>query len=77
MIIVQVRTEGFGEWLELAAAFTVKSFQQWQWLSNSIHYLLALWGRLIAAIPYVPPSNGGASYRNNMQHCVLQVRKHD
>lgn len=68
-----VRTEGFNEWLDLAAAFTVKSFQQWQWFSNSIHYLLTLWGRLIAAIPYVPQANGGASYKENMQHCVLQV----
>lgn len=68
-----VRTDGFVEWLELAANFTVKSFQQWQWFSNSIHYLLALWGRLIAAIPYVPQSNGGSTYRENMQQCVLQV----
>jgi exportin-7 len=69
-----VRTEGFNEWLNLAAAFTVKSFQQWQYFGNSIHYLLALWGRLIAAIPYVPQANGGTNYRDNMQHCVLQVR---
>lgn len=83
-----VRTEGFTEWCDLAAAFTVRSFQQWQWFSNSIHYLLGLWGRLIAAIPYVPqqPSstsssssrNGGSSssgvnYREKMQRCVLQV----
>lgn len=29
-----VRTDGFDEWLELAANFTVKSFQQWQWFAN-------------------------------------------
>lgn len=29
-----VRTEGFVEWCDLAAAFTVKSFQQWQWFAN-------------------------------------------
>jgi hypothetical protein len=29
-----VRTEGFSEWCDLAAAFTVKSFQQWQWFAN-------------------------------------------
>jgi exportin-7 len=58
-----VRTEGFNEWCDLAAAFTVRSFQQWQWFSNSIHYLLGLWGRLIAAIPYVPqqPSSSSSS----------------
>ncbi len=80
-----MRTEGFNEWCDLAAAFTVRSFQQWQWFSNSIHYLLGLWGRLIAAIPYVPQqsssssssssSNGGSgvNFRENMQRCVLQV----
>jgi exportin-7 len=77
-----VRTEGFNEWCDLAAAFTVRSFQQWQWFGNSIHYLLGLWGRLIAAIPYVPQqpagsasgaNGGGKNYRENMQRCVLQV----
>ena len=35
-----VRTESYLEWLDLAASFSVTSFEQWQWSSNSIHYLL-------------------------------------
>ena len=41
-----VKTKGFMEWLELAGDFTIKSLQNWQYSMNSIHYLLALWGRL-------------------------------
>ncbi|CAN0554395.1 unnamed protein product, partial [Ectocarpus sp. 12 AP-2014] len=48
-----VRVEGYLEWVELAADFTVRSLKEWQWSTNSIHYLLALWGRLVAAVPYV------------------------
>ena len=42
-----VKTEGYLEWLELAARFTTQSIRNWQYSTNSIHYLLALWGRLV------------------------------
>jgi len=48
-----VKTTGFTEWLDLAREFTVLSLQQWRCSMNSIHYLLALWGRLVAALPYL------------------------
>jgi exportin-7 len=50
-----VKTEGYLEWLELAANFTVQSIRNWQYSTNSIHYLLSLWGRLVGAVPYVRP----------------------
>lgn len=53
-----VKTDGYLEWLELAASFTVQSVQNWQYSTNSIHYLLALWARLVAAVPYVRPETG-------------------
>lgn len=40
-----VKVTGFKEWLELASEFTITSLANWQYSMNSIHYLLALWGR--------------------------------
>jgi exportin-7 len=65
-----VKTDGYLEWLELAASFTVQSIQNWQYSTNSIHYLLALWGRLVAAVPYVRPETGA---RGHVQHLEKQV----
>ena len=69
-----VKTVGFMEWLELAGDFTVKSLQNWQYSMNSIHYLLALWGRLVAALPYLR-ADAVDSQRpsNSLRQCVLQV----
>jgi hypothetical protein len=68
-----VRVEGYLEWVELAASFTVKSFQQWQHCSNSVHYLLALWGRLVSAVPYVRPEVGAKNHTQRLQECVRLV----
>ncbi|TDH72778.1 hypothetical protein CCR75_000536 [Bremia lactucae] len=48
-----MKTDAFQEWMDLTPDFTIKSFRQWQWSVNSTHYLLALWSRLVAALPYV------------------------
>lgn len=48
-----VKTNNFMEWLKLAGDFTIRSLQMWEFSMNSIHYLLALWGRLVAALPYL------------------------
>lgn len=58
---------GYLEWVELAAKFTVQSFKEWQWSTNSIHYLLALWGRLVAAVPYVRADTGAKSHTETLQ----------
>jgi len=47
-----VTTDVYSEWLDLASKFTTASFDQWQLSKNSIQYLLTLWGRLVAAVPY-------------------------
>lgn len=62
-----VRVDGYLEWVELAADFTVRSFKEWQWSTNSIHYLLALWGRLVAAVPYVRADTGSKSHTETLQ----------
>ena len=59
--------EGYLEWVELAADFTVRSLEEWQWSTNSIHYLLALWGRLVAAVPYVRADAGAKSHTETLQ----------
>lgn len=48
-----MKADKFQEWMDLTPDFTIKSFRQWQWSANSTHYLLGLWARLIAALPYV------------------------
>eukprot|EP00611_Tribonema_gayanum_P000066 TRINITY_DN1003_c0_g1_i5.p1 TRINITY_DN1003_c0_g1~~TRINITY_DN1003_c0_g1_i5.p1 ORF type:complete len:1118 (+),score=547.47 TRINITY_DN1003_c0_g1_i5:341-3694(+) len=68
-----VRVDGYLEWVELAASFTVKSFQEWQWSANSVHYLLALWGRLVSAVPYVRPEVGAKNHTQRLQECVRLV----
>jgi exportin-7 len=69
-----VKTRGFSDWLGLAAEFTVASLQNWQYSMNSIHYLLALWSRLVAALPYLrPDASDGQLYAQILRQCVFQV----
>ena len=68
-----VKTEGYMEWLELAASFTVQSIRNWQYSTNSIHYLLSLWGRLVAAVPYVRPETGAQGHVQHLEKQVLLV----
>mmetsp|Transcript_21423 Transcript_21423/g.46535 ORF Transcript_21423/g.46535 Transcript_21423/m.46535 type:complete len:1110 (-) Transcript_21423:197-3526(-) len=68
-----VKTEGYLEWLDLAASFTTQSIRNWQYSTNSIHYLLALWGRLVAAVPYVRPETGAKGHVQALENHVLNV----
>jgi exportin-7 len=68
-----VKAEGYMEWLELAASFTVESIRNWQYSTNSIHYLLSLWGRLVAAVPYVRPETGAAGHVQHLEKQVLKI----
>lgn len=68
-----VKTDGYMEWLELAASFTVQSIRNWQYSTNSIHYLLSLWGRLVAAVPYVRPETGAQGHVQHLEKQVLLV----
>lgn len=43
----------YAEWIALVATFTVDSFKHWEWAANSVHYLLSLWSRLVASMPYL------------------------
>ena len=68
-----VKTEGYLEWLELAASFTVQSIQNWEYSTNSIHYLLALWARLVSAVPYVRPETGARGHVPHLEKQILLV----
>ncbi|GLT76401.1 hypothetical protein SLA2020_480630 [Shorea laevis] len=48
-----VNVEGYSDWIQLVAEFTLKSLQSWQWASSSVYHLLGLWSRLVASIPYL------------------------
>lgn len=45
--------ENYPEAIQLIAKFTVQSLQMWQFAPNSVHYLLSLWQRMVASVPYV------------------------
>ncbi|XP_051896679.1 LOW QUALITY PROTEIN: exportin-7 [Pristis pectinata] len=48
-----VKVENYPEVIRLVANFTVTSLQHWEFAPNSVHYLLSLWQRLAASVPYV------------------------
>ncbi|XP_038886031.1 exportin-7 isoform X4 [Benincasa hispida] len=48
-----VNVEGYSDWIRLVAEFTLKSLHSWQWASSSVYYLLGLWSRLVASVPYL------------------------
>jgi exportin-7 len=70
-----MKADKFEEWMDLTPDFTVKSFRQWQWSQNSTHYLLGLWARLVAALPYVraDPGQGTPSSSAFLDNSVPQV----
>ncbi|TYZ58875.1 hypothetical protein PybrP1_005973, partial [[Pythium] brassicae (nom. inval.)] len=64
-----MKADAFQDWIDRTPEFTIKSLRQWQWSANSTHYLLGLWARLVAALPYVrmevhPGSVGGGGGGN-------------
>mmetsp|Transcript_7505 Transcript_7505/g.12746 ORF Transcript_7505/g.12746 Transcript_7505/m.12746 type:complete len:1077 (-) Transcript_7505:234-3464(-) len=48
-----VQADTYREWIQLVATFTIDSFKHWQWAANSVYYLLSLWSRLVASMPYL------------------------
>ncbi len=48
-----VMVDNYAESIRLMAKFTVESLRMWQFAPNSIHYLLSLWQRMVASVPYV------------------------
>lgn len=69
-----VKTTHFIEWLQLSGEFTVQSLQNWRYSMNSIHYLLALWGRLVAALPYLrAEATDSAQQPTILRTCVVEV----
>uniref|UniRef100_UPI00358FBF5D exportin-7 isoform X2 n=1 Tax=Myxine glutinosa TaxID=7769 RepID=UPI00358FBF5D len=48
-----VKVENYPDVIRLIANFTVTSLQHWAFAPNSVHYLLSLWQRLTASVPYV------------------------
>ncbi|XP_025828927.1 exportin-7 isoform X1 [Agrilus planipennis] len=51
-----VMVEDYPEAIQLIAKFTIQSLQMWQFAPNSVHYLLSLWQRMVASVPYVKAS---------------------
>ncbi|RDD45555.1 Exportin-7 [Trichoplax sp. H2] len=53
-----VKVDNYSLVIDLIAKFTVTSVQEvWQCAPNSVHYLLGLWQRFVASLPYVKSSS--------------------
>ncbi|EDV20049.1 uncharacterized protein TRIADDRAFT_32548, partial [Trichoplax adhaerens] len=52
-----VKVDNYSLVIDLIAKFTVTSVQVWQCAPNSVHYLLGLWQRFVASLPYVKSSS--------------------
>ncbi|OPJ88266.1 ran-binding protein 17 isoform B [Patagioenas fasciata monilis] len=48
-----VMVKDYPEVIQLIANFTITSLQHWEFAPNSVHYLLTLWQRLVASVPFV------------------------
>eukprot|EP00299_Pterocystis_sp_00344_P013655 c6710_g1_i1.p1 GENE.c6710_g1_i1~~c6710_g1_i1.p1 ORF type:complete len:1067 (-),score=281.24 c6710_g1_i1:81-3281(-) len=48
-----VKADGYEEWISLAASISIPCFNSWHMSNNSIFYLLNLWSRFVASIPYL------------------------
>ncbi|XP_070090024.1 ran-binding protein 17 isoform X9 [Equus caballus] len=48
-----VMVKEYPEVIRLIANFTVTSLQHWEFAPNSVHYLLTLWQRMVASVPFV------------------------
>ncbi|KAK2159702.1 hypothetical protein NP493_1697g00009 [Ridgeia piscesae] len=51
-----VKVDSYPQVIKQIAEFTVTSLQMWQFAPNSVHYLLSLWQRMVASVPYVKAS---------------------
>ena len=50
------QVDSYAEVIELIAKFTVTSLGMHGFAPNSVHYLLSLWQRMVASVPYVKAS---------------------
>uniref|UniRef100_A0A8C6R759 RAN binding protein 17 n=1 Tax=Nannospalax galili TaxID=1026970 RepID=A0A8C6R759_NANGA len=48
-----VMVKEYPEVIRLIANFTIISLQHWEFTPNSVHYLLTLWQRMVASVPFV------------------------
>lgn len=48
-----VSVEGYAEWIDLTAKFTVQCCSTPAWSGNSLSYILGLWNRLVVSIPFL------------------------
>uniref|UniRef100_A0A8C8SMW4 RAN binding protein 17 n=1 Tax=Pelusios castaneus TaxID=367368 RepID=A0A8C8SMW4_9SAUR len=48
-----VMVKNYPEVIRLIANFTITSLQHWEFAPNSVHYLLTLWQRMVASVPFV------------------------
>ncbi|KAM9531618.1 LOW QUALITY PROTEIN: ran-binding protein 17 [Guaruba guarouba] len=48
-----VMVKDYPQIIQLTANFTITSLQHWEFAPNTVHYLLTLWQRMVASVPFV------------------------
>lgn len=48
-----MKLEDYPQFIQLVAKFTITSLQSWQFSANSVYYLLCLWQRMVASVPFI------------------------
>lgn len=48
-----IKLEYYSEMIQLIAKFTITSLRMWRFSQNSLFYLLSLWQRMVASVPYI------------------------
>ncbi|VDO92793.1 unnamed protein product [Soboliphyme baturini] len=69
-LIELLKVEAYPKFLQLITEFTVTSLQLYQFSSNSIHYLLSFWQRMVSSMPYVRSSEP-----HKLKECAPLVTK--
>ena len=64
--------DNYPESIQLMAKFTVESLQMWQFAPNSIHYLLSLWQRMVASVPYVKVGIANLNFQCSISYAGMK-----
>ena len=65
-----VAVDTYEEFINGVAQFTVMSFHNWDWASNSLHYLLGLWEQMVISLTYF---KSDSKPLNLLQYCPLNT----
>ncbi|CAF0733817.1 unnamed protein product, partial [Brachionus calyciflorus] len=48
-----IKLDYYPEFIQMIAKFSITSLRMWRFSQNSLYYLLSLWQRMVASVPYI------------------------